>query len=166
MPQSIEEPPTTNTFAVECLVYQGLPFKPAWHFMKHRKGISSISLPHRWPPPIPARAPHRSHPAPVIRPCVLTRRPVSNAKFLGAPQFLSFPFSFWGGETQSVSVNTEVWWDMDLTRGKHRPSAKANKTKVQRASKPVGINVTVPGKRRGGRGESEDTHAITVLPGW
>lgn len=38
-------------FAVGCLVSQGLSFKPARHLMHHRKGISSITLPHRWTPP-------------------------------------------------------------------------------------------------------------------
>lgn len=56
-------------------------------------------------------------------------------------------FSFWHGETKSVAVNAELQWDMDLTRSKYLPLAKANKTKVQRASKPGCINVTVPAKR-------------------
>lgn len=80
-------------------------------------------------------------------PCVLKRRPVSDAKVLSAESLFSFLFSFWHGKTKSVAVNPELHWDMDLTRGKHLPLAKANKTKVQRASKPECINVTAPGKR-------------------
>lgn len=59
----------------------------------------------------------------------------------------SFMFSFWHSKTKSVTVNTELQWDIDLTWGKYLPLAKANKTKVQRASKPGCINVTAPGKR-------------------
>lgn len=45
-------------------------------------------------------------------------------------------------------MNPELQQDMDLTRGKYLPLAKANKTEVQQALKPVGINVTVSGRGR------------------
>lgn len=61
--------------------------------------------------------------------------------------FFFFMISFRHGKIKPVTVNTELQWDMDLTGGKHLPLAKANKTKVQRASKPVCINVTMSGKR-------------------
>lgn len=82
-----------------------------------------------------------------LSPHTLKRRPVSNAKFLRAESLFSFLSSFWPSETRSVTGNTELQWDMDLTRGKYLPLAKANKTKVQRASKPGCINVTEPSKR-------------------
>lgn len=148
------------TLAVGYLVSQDLSLKPAQHLMKHREGISSLSLPHGWTPlPLPAGVPHRVHPALKICPCDPVKMPTSNAKFLGALYFSSFPVSYRRGETKPGTVNTEVRQEMDLTRGKYCPFAKANKTKVQRASKPVCINVTMPGKE--GQGNQR-----TLRPPW
>lgn len=66
----------------------------------------------------------------------------------------------WHGKTKSVTMRTELQWNMDLTPGKYLPLAKANKTKVQQASKPACMSLCLE-KR-----SSEDIHEITVLLGW
>lgn len=100
-------------------------------------------------------ADHLHNPVRAAQTCALHHRgphafwntPVSNAQFLSAGCLFCFMFSFWHGKTKSVTVNMELQWDMHLTRSKYLLLAKANKTKVQWASKPARINVTVPGNR-------------------
>lgn len=82
-----------------------------------------------------------------LSPFVL-KNPALKLIILQCPYLFSFMFSFWHCKTKSLTVNPELQQDMDLTRGKYFPLAKANKTEVQRASKPVCINVTASGRGR------------------
>lgn len=146
--QSIEKSPAMYQCAVGHLVFQGLAFQPAQHFMMHLQRISSTSLSQEWTPPtLICKGTSNMCLTIKLSPFVLKN---TTLKLIipQCPCLFSFMFSFWHSKTKSVNVNPELQQDMDLTRGKYLPLAKANKTKVQRASQPVCINVTASGRGR------------------
>ena len=142
MLESIEKSPTRYKITIRHLVFKGVSFQSAWHFMKHCKGMSSWAFSHGWTPPthtckgtsrgrLHLKLPHESQ-----------KTSISSAKCLSAEHSFSFLFTSWHGKTKSVPMNSRLQWGMDLTRGKYLPLSNA-----QWVSTPVCINITVPGKR-------------------
>ena len=114
MLESIEKSPTRYKITIRHLVFKGVSFQSAWHFMKHCKGMSSWAFSHGWTPPthtckgtsrgrLHLKLPHESQ-----------KTSISSAKCLSAEHSFSFLFTSWHGKTKSVPMNSRLQWGMDF----------------------------------------------------